>query len=143
MKDSVIIKSIIFYCIISLALIYSSIYFFLGINGFNHKPITTKNAISKILATKILPLILILGALWLSGAPILDYITKDYRTTQGVLTKIKSPYKDIANVEFYIEGDRDPYYLPRAFIIKNISGTRYEFVYGRRSRIIIKIGEVE
>lgn len=143
MKDTIIIKSIIYYCIMAVVLIYSAICFFRGINAFNNKQIITNSVVMKILATKIIPILLLVGAFRLGGLPILDYAIKDYKTTQGILVNINVPYRYITTEEFYIEGDVDPYYLPKGLISTEKKGTEYEFIYAKRSRIILEIKEIK
>lgn len=109
---------------------------------FNNKRITTQNVAMKILLTKLLPIIFIIGGIWFSGRAIIDYTIKDYQTTTGVLEDINAPYRDIVTEQFYVEGENDPYYLPKGFLKYEEHGKTYEFTYGKRSRIIIQIREI-
>lgn len=141
MKDSILIKSIIFNCVISALLLYAAVSFFKGINAFNNKSIIIQNVIMKILITNILPIIFIMAGVWFSGGPILDYTIKDYRTNKGILRNINVPYRYIVTDEFFMEGEKEPYYLPKGLLKSEEKGKMYEFRYGKRSHIILEIRE--
>jgi hypothetical protein len=141
--DSILMKNIILNCIGSIVLLYVAYNFLNGVNGFNNKKIITQNRIYKIFLIRIIPVILIIASVWFSGEPILDYIIKDYKVNTGILTDINVPYKYVTTEELYIQGEIDPYYVPKGFIQTEEKGKLYEFKYGKRSRIIIEIHEVK
>lgn len=141
--DSILVKNIIFNCIISILLLYGAYNFFNGVNAFNNEKIVTQNRISRIFATIIIPLVLILVSIWFSGEPILDYVIKDYKIKTGILEDINVPYKYVTTEELYIQGEVDSYSLPKGFLQNEEKGKLYEFKYAKRSRIILEIHEVK
>lgn len=142
-EHSVLVKNIIFNCIISILLLYGAYNFFNGVNAFNNEKIVTQNRISRIFATRIMPLALTLGSIWFSGEPILDYIIKDYKIKTGILEQINVPYKQLATEQLFIEGEVDSYSLPKGILKDEEKGKLYEFKYAKRSRIILEIHEVK
>lgn len=139
MQDSILLKNIIFNCIISALLLYASFSFLKGTNAFNNKKIVVHSIAAKMVITKILPVVLLIGAIWFSGEPILDYMVKDYKINKGILRNINAPYRYLTTEEFFVEGERDPYYLPKGLLNIQEKGKTYEFKYAKRSRIILEI----
>lgn len=140
---SVLVKNIIFNCIISILLLYGAYNFFNGVNAFNNEKIVAQNCISRIFATRIIPLVLIIASIWFSGEPILDYVIKDYKIKTGILEQINAPYKQVFTEQLFIEGEVDSYSLPKGILKDEEKGKLYEFKYAKRSRIILEIHEVE
>ncbi|MPN16579.1 hypothetical protein SDC9_163924 [bioreactor metagenome] len=134
--DSILLKVVIFYCVGSIILLY------LAYDFYNDK-IVTQNYTSRIFATRIMPLALILGSIWFSGEPILDYIIKDYKIKTGILEQINAPYKRVSTEQLFIEGEVDSYSLPKGILKDEEKGKLYEFKYAKRSRIILEIHEVK
>ena len=135
-NESVLLKSIFFHCIFSILLLYGAYNFFNGVNSFNNEKITTQNRISRIFQTRIIPIVLILASIWFSGELILDYTIKDYQSKIGIIETINVVKGED---ELYIKGEPDSYSLPNTFANDVKKGNKYQFTYGKRSRIIIGI----
>lgn len=115
--------------------------FLRGVNVFNNRNIAIKNVLKEILMTKVVPIILIIAGILFSGESILDYTVNDYKTNKGVLRNINVPYRYILTEEFFVEGERDPYYLPKSLIKSEKNGKAYEYIYA--SRIILETHELK
>jgi hypothetical protein len=141
-SNSILFKTMLFKIIGSIILIIIAVSFFKGRNIFNgFTKIKTNSNVEKGFVKIILPIAFIFGAMWFSGRPILDYVVKDYSIKVGVLKKINSPYNYVSTEEFFIEGDKDPYYLPKGILKSEETGIEYRFKYAKRSRIILEIEE--
>lgn len=139
MYESILLKNIAFYFVIFLLLSYASICFFKGINAFNNEKIVTDSFIMQIVATKFIPLILISISIWLCSRPILDYFIKDYQDKTGIIENVNSPYRYIVTDEVYFIGEPDRYYISKHILNSENKGEEYEFIYAKRSRIILEI----
>ena len=141
--ELLLFENIIYSGIAFLVFLIGAIGFFMGRNVFNgFTKIDTKNKIVSTMATKVLPLVIILMAIWYSGSPVLDFITKDYIDKKGILFDLNAPYNSITE-ELLIEGETERYYLPRGLLKTEKIGTEYRFKYGKWSRFILEIEEVK
>ena len=143
MNESVLFKINILNIIGSIILIIIAVSFFKGRNIFNgFTKIKIDNNIIKVFVKIILPIAFIAGAVWFSEESIVDYIKKDYVIREGTEEKINAPYNHPATEEFYIYEDKNLYYLPKGYLKSTEKGKKFKFTYAKRSRIIIKIEEI-
>lgn len=138
------IGMIINYAIISAIFLVSGVNLFHGINLFEYdRRITTKSVAMRIWMTRVLPVLMIVGSIWFSGRPILDYTIKDYQMRKVVVTYVSSPLRTyILKSDVGVVEEIDTYSLPIGYPIMPKEGKTYEFTYGKRSRIIIGIREL-
>jgi uncharacterized membrane protein len=143
MNDAVLLKTILMYCFLSLGGLYLAYNFYSGDTPFINKEVDEKSVAIRIISRKIIPLFFLVIITWFLGSPLIDFCIKDYKETNGIVTSINSPYRNIACVEVYLNEDNSMYYLPKS-LLKNVkTGKKYDVIFGKRSMIVIGISEMK
>jgi hypothetical protein len=139
--------SILFFNMLINAIV-SIIIVFLAIGLFKGKDYTSKgdkinykNKYIQFFVVRIVPIIMVLFSVYMNYAPITDYYRRDYLSNQAILEDFSAPKNSIFSEKLYFKDDSEVYNFPKKNLGKIIleKGKKYQFVYARRTKIILKM----
>lgn len=133
--------------LISLALngflVIISVPFFRGSTDIgNKKKINFKKPVLKTLYTKVLPIFIILIALYVATSSLVTYLNPKFTDSSGVLNSISFSSRNFK--QFSVKIDNKIYVIPNGVAEPDDlkKGGKYEFTYTEKRNVIVKISEV-
>lgn len=129
---------------ISIVITIAGIGFLLGKSSLlTNKNIVFKTNIYKIIYTRIIPSILLLGILYLNYSSVSDYIKPDFKSTEGVLNSISYSSRNFK--QYNVRIDEGVYSIP--LTVKDpqllIKGKKYKITFTSRKKIIVEINQID